>query len=208
MRNFLLRKSVRDELQRRDMTYREYVSERNARLGPPSEKAAEPREAEDAWCMQEREKQRSLMNERERAAAEQTEPPDTGPATWLQVPAINVGAQVDIVGEQHYQDALETLAAGRNAFGTRRRLLTAALVREPDNQYDPNAVRLEAAGATVGHLSREDAPRFHTVIDRLARAGIPATCRAMLTGGWDRGSADRGYIGIKIFTGRRPTPLT
>jgi hypothetical protein len=144
------------------------------------------------------------MNEQQRVEAQQAKLADIGSATWLQVPAINVGAQVDVVGEQYYQDALEVLAAGRNAFGTRRRLLTVALVREPDNQYDQNAVRVDAAGTTVGHLSREDAPRFHAIIDRLARTGNPATCRAMLTGGWDRGDADRGYIGIKIFTGRRP----
>jgi hypothetical protein len=155
---------------------------------------------------QEREEQEGYAGEQERAAAgtERTASPDTGPATWLQVPAINIGAQVDVVGEQHHQDALEALAAGRNGFGTRRRLLTAALVRESDNEYDPNAVRVDAVGAAVGHLSREDAPRFHAIIDRLARAGVPATCRAMLTGGWDHGDADRGFIGIKIFTSRRP----
>lgn len=79
-----------------------------------------------------------------------------------------------------------------------------ALVREPDNPYDASAVRVEAAEATVGYLSRDDAPRFHAIIDRLARAGISATCRATLTGGWDRGGGDCGYIGLKIFTGRRP----
>lgn len=120
------------------------------------------------------------------------------------MPAINIGAQVDVVGEQHYRDALETLAVGRNTFGTRRRLLTVALVREPGNAYDANAIRVDAAGATVGYLSRDDAPRFHAIIDRLARTAILATCRAMLTGGWDRGGGDRGFIGIKIFTGRRP----
>ena len=69
------------------------------------------------------------------------------------------------------------------AFGTKTRVLTVALVREPDNPYDANAVRVEAAEATVGHLSRDDAPRFHAIIDRLVRAGGPATCRGMLTGG-------------------------
>ncbi|MGO9082849.1 MAG: HIRAN domain-containing protein [Streptosporangiaceae bacterium] len=205
MRNFLLRKSVRDELERRGMAYGEYAAERNAlRLQAREEKAGERREAVDAQRLREREEQGNRADEQGRAAAEVREPPDSGPATWLQAPAINIGAQVDVVGEQHHQDALEALAAGRNAFGTRRRLLTAALVREPDNEYDPNAVRVEAAGATVGHLSRDDAPRFHAIIDRLARAGMPATCRAMLTGGWDRGGTDRGFIGIKIFTGRRP----
>ena len=105
-------------------------------------------------------------------AAETAVSPDTGLATWLQVPTINFGAQVDVVGEQHYQEALEALAVGRNAFGTRRRLLTVALVREPGNEYDVDAVRVEAAGATVGHLSRDNAPRFHAIIERLTRADV------------------------------------
>ena len=205
MRNFLLRKSVRDELERRGITYSEYVAGRNALRGQAKEeKVAERSEAEDARRLRKPNEQGSHKDELERAAAERTNPPDAGPATWLQVPSINIGPQVDVVGEQHRQDALETLAAGRNAFGTRRRLLTVALVREPDNEYDPNAVRVEAAGTAVGYLSREDAPRFHAIIDRLASAGTPAKCRAMLTGGWDGGSADRGFIGVKIFTGRRP----
>ena len=202
MRNFLLKKSVRDELERRGMSYSEYAAERNALRGQArQEKAAMRRQAEQAHRLRE---PGNHQGEREPAAVEHTESPDAGSATWLQVPAINIGAQVDVVGEQHYQDALEALAAGRNAFGTRRRLLTVALVREPGNQYDPNAVRVDAAGATVGYLSRDDAPRFHAITDRLAREVIPATCRAMLTGGWNRGGADRGLIGIKIFTGRRP----
>jgi hypothetical protein len=131
--------------------------------------------------------------------------PDAGPATWLQVPAINIGAQVDIVGESFYQDAIEDLAVGRTAFGTRRRLLNAVLIREPDNRHDPNAVRIEAIGVTIGHLSQQDAPRFHDIIGRLARAGAAATCRAILTGGWDRGSGDRGFIGVKVLTGRSPS---
>ena len=129
---------------------------------------------------------------------------DNGLASWLKVPAINIAAVVDVVGEQHYQDALEDVADGRNAFGTRRRNVTATLVREPDNPYDTNAVRVEIAHAPVGHLSREDAPRFHAIIARLAKEGSCATCRALLTGGWDRSGGDRGLIGVKLLTGRRP----
>ncbi len=205
MRNFLLKKSARDELEQRGMTYREYIAERNAlRSQGKDEKVAECTNPADTQLQQEPAEYRDHASEPGRVAAETAVSPDTGLATWLQVPTINFGAQVDVVGEQHYQEALEALAVGRNAFGTRRRLLTVALVREPGNEYDVDAVRVEAAGATVGHLSRDDAPRFHAIIERLTRAGVPATCRAMLTGGWDRGSTDRGMIGIKVFTGRRP----
>ena len=171
-------------------------------LEPPAAAATKPEEA--IPIQREVRAERGRIQEPARTARARREPAESGPATWLQLPAINIGPQVDVVGEQHYQEALEAVAAGRNAFGTRTRVLTVTLVREPDNPYDANAVRVEAAEATVGHLSRDDAPRFHAIIDRLASAGSPATCRAMLTGGWDRGGGDRGYIGLKVFTGRRP----
>jgi HIRAN domain len=124
--------------------------------------------------------------------------------SWLQVPALNPGPPIDIAGESHYQDALEQVGGGRNAFGVRNQLITVELVREPANPYDPNAVKIQADGHHLGYLPREDAPRFHAVIDRLTAKNRPATCRARLTGGWDRGRHDRGSIGLRILTGRRP----
>jgi hypothetical protein len=104
--------------------------------------------------------------------------------------------------EGHYQDALEAVAGGRTWFGVRHPLITAELVREPANPYDPNAVRIDAAGRPLAHVPKEDASRFHAVIDKLAGQGRRATCRAWLTGGWDRGRGDRGSIGLRILTGR------
>ncbi|MGA2825472.1 MAG: HIRAN domain-containing protein [Streptosporangiaceae bacterium] len=214
MKNYLLKKSVREELERRGISYGEYMAERNAlRTEARQEKAAERTPKPPAVAATRPEEstqlQREVRTEQGRIRKPTPTPPahrepaESGPATWLQLPAINIGPQVDVVGEQHYQEAIEAVAAGRNAFGTRTRVLTVALVREPDNPYDTNAVRVEAAEAIVGHLGRDDAPRFHAIINRLASAGSPATCRAMLTGGWERGG-DRGYIGLKVFTGRRP----
>ncbi len=215
MKNYLLKKSVREELERRGISYSEYMAERNAVRArarqvkaterAPGQSAAAAIKPEEAIQLQrEVRTDQGRIQGPARTAPVHREPAESGPATWLQLPAINIGPQVDVVGEQHYQEVLEAVAAGRNAFGTRTRVLTVTLVRERDNPYDANAVRVEAAQATVGHLSRDDAPRFHAIIDRLASAGSPATCRAMLTGGWDRGGGDRGYIGLKVFTGRRP----
>ena len=125
--------------------------------------------------------------------------------SWLQLPALNPGLAVDAAGESHYQDTLESIAGGRNCFGVHTPLITAELVREPTNPYDPNAVRIEADGRPLGYVPKEDAPRFHDVIDKLAGQGRPATCRARLTGGWDRGHGDRGTIGLRILAGRRPS---
>jgi hypothetical protein len=130
-----------------------------------------------------------------------------GPAavSWLQLPALNPGPVVDAAGESHHQDALERVGDGRAFFGVRRPLITAELVREPGNLYDPNAVRIQADGHPLAYVPKEDAPRFHAVIDKLVGQGRPAMCRARLTGGWDGGAGDRGSIGLRILTGRRPT---
>jgi hypothetical protein len=126
-------------------------------------------------------------------------------ASWLQLPALNPGPAIDAAGESHYQDALEAVGGGRTCFGVRQPLITAELVREPNNPYDPNAVRVEADGHALAYVPKEDAPRFHAIIDKLVAQDRPATCRARLTGGWDRGGDDRGSIGLRILTGRRPT---
>jgi hypothetical protein len=131
-------------------------------------------------------------------------PPDQ--SSWLQLPTINPGAPVDVVGESYHQAELEMIGGGRTPNGLPRRLVTATLVREPDNPYDANAVRVDIAGLVVGHLSREDAPTFHAIIDRLAKGNRAATCRAVLAGGWNRGGEDVGAIGVQLRIGRRPTP--
>jgi HIRAN domain len=114
------------------------------------------------------------------------------------------GPAIDIAGESYYQDALEQVGGGRGAFGVQNQLITVELVREPTNSHDPNAVKIQADGHQLGYLPREEAPRFHAVIDKLTAKDRPATCRARLTGGWDRGRDDRGSIGLRILTGRRP----
>jgi len=125
--------------------------------------------------------------------------------SWLQLPALNPGPAVDAAGESHYQAALEHIAGGRTCFGVHSPLVTAVLVREPTNPYDPNAVRVEADGRPLGYVPKEDAPRFHAVLDKLAGQDRSATCRARLTGGWDRGHGERGSIGLQLLTGRRPS---
>lgn len=39
------------------------------------------------------------------------------------------------------------------------------LVREPENPHDPNAVRVEALGRTIGYLRRQDNPALAWAID-------------------------------------------
>lgn len=114
--------------------------------------------------------------------------------------ALASGPGMDVVGESHYRDAISGIVGG-----TRReavRLVTwAALVPEPENQYDPNAVGVLIGGVKVGHLSRGDAAAFAPVLARLTAAGLIGHGRADIYGGWDRGPSDRGDYGITLYVG-------
>lgn len=122
----------------------------------------------------------------------------------VQVPIFDArpGARVEVVGESHYQDALERAAGGRTEDGPARVEQIAGLAPEPTNPYDPNAVVVQIGGATVGYLNRSDAVAYKPVFEEVARMGYPAFgCHASLTGGWDRGVGDRGSIGVVLLLG-------
>lgn len=109
------------------------------------------------------------------------------------------GHTQQVVGEASYQQALEVIGQGRTQSGTARQDVHAVLVRDPTNVHDSNAVRVEVEGHTVGFLPRDDAPRFHAVLEELRSSNRSAVCRALLIGGWDRGPDDRGHIGIVLI---------
>jgi hypothetical protein len=111
---------------------------------------------------------------------------------------------VAAVGESHYLDTLESFGGGLTDDGVRNPDQTAILLPEPDNAYDPGAVRvmlLSPGGqaATVAYLSRSDAGLYRPAIDRLAELGRVVGCLAVLRGGRDRGSSDRGAIGVWLL---------
>lgn len=61
---------------------------------------------------------------------------------------------MNVVGESHHQETLQSL---RSTHGP---LCQALLVPEPENTYDPNAVRVTIEDRHVGYLSREVAKQF------------------------------------------------
>src|SRR6266404_3627911 len=101
-----------------------------------------------------------------------------------------------IVGESHYQDALERICGPRNEDGEDRQV-EACLVLEDDNPHDSMAVRIDINGMAVGYLSREHARKYRR---GLTKAGYAANayCQALIRGGWDRGAGDRGYYGVYL----------
>lgn len=86
--------------------------------------------------------------------------------------------ELRIVGEAHYQAALEAICGPHLPKGVNR-FETAWLI--PD---DKNAVRVEIRRKLVGYLSREAAVQHH---EQLKARGTPkanSQCQAVIRGGW------------------------
>lgn len=107
------------------------------------------------------------------------------------------GNAVEIVGESHYQAALEQVAGGKTDRATEAQAI-AYLVREPDNPFDRNAVAVYILGQKVGHLSRDDAEEYAPLLDELwEKEMVQGCCVAQLKGGWKRevpSSGDTSYF--------------
>lgn len=114
--------------------------------------------------------------------------------SWLKWPTLVGGEDVAVVGESRHQEALERIAGGRTPAGPRIRLVTASLVCEPNNPFDSNAVRVDVDGNKVAYIPRTEAPRFGAAIRDL---GIPATCRARVTGGFET-RGEKAHLGLTL----------
>lgn len=104
---------------------------------------------------------------------------------------------VDVVGESHYQEALEDICGGRTE-NSQRLEVEAFLVPENDNPYDPKAVCIYIQDQPVGHLDRKTARGFRKQSAAAGLTGVAIKCSAIIVGGWDRGGDDKGYFGVKI----------
>ncbi|HJQ12594.1 MAG TPA: HIRAN domain-containing protein [Gemmatimonadaceae bacterium] len=93
------------------------------------------------------------------------------------------------VGESHYQNALEQICGASSA---RENPVLAHLCLEDTNPYDPEAVRVDVNGSTVGYLSRQDARAYREL---MAAAGYADTleCRAVIRGRRAQDPSDHGY---------------
>jgi hypothetical protein len=98
-----------------------------------------------------------------------------------------------VVGESNYQANLEAICGKRTEMGENR-VVTAMLILEDSNPHDPNAVRVDIQGKTVGYLSRAAAKKY--------RKRFPgqngAQCAANIRGGWKRKGTgdDTGFYGV------------
>ena len=104
---------------------------------------------------------------------------------------------VEVVGESHFQDALDRICGGRTKAG--HRLETkASLVLEYGGPHAPKAIRVDIDGQTAGYVERKAARNLWESLAEIELDKKIATCDAIILGGWDRGKGDRGYFGVKL----------
>ena len=102
------------------------------------------------------------------------------------------GFFMSVAGEQYHQDHLRRISPGK--LNDQRRYDTARLIREPANEHDANAVRIDVKGSPIGYLPSHNAETLAPSLDALAQKGIAVECRVTYTGG----SAGRNSIGATL----------
>ena len=114
------------------------------------------------------------------------EPPalDESPVgSTIELPKSGSGFTVSAVGESHRQAALQAFGGLKRSAGEEV-FFAAALVPEPTNRYDPNAIKVHIqGGAHIGYLSAEDAVEYRDVSKFLIEQKAVGLCRAKLIGG-------------------------
>ncbi|GMU77509.1 MAG: hypothetical protein AMXMBFR46_03090 [Acidimicrobiia bacterium] len=103
--------------------------------------------------------------------------------------------EVEVVGESHRQDALERIAGPRGPDG-KEHIVGVTLRCEPTNEFDRNAIRVEAVGQLVGYVARDTAAKLSGPM--IGRCGGALEGRGMIVGGWDDG-VSRGHFGIRVW---------
>lgn len=123
--------------------------------------------------------------------------PTTPPTTTVQLSLVTLceDGYCAVVGESHYQEALRSTSRICSVGPEGRPTFTAALVPEPENPYDSNAIAVYAPEGKLGYFSRESAidyRRLFTEVTRLGNHG--GACDAYLTGG----TADKPSLGVVL----------
>lgn len=89
-----------------------------------------------------------------------------------------------VAGESHYQDALRRTRPICTETFEDRPAFTAALVPEPHNEYDTNAVAVYSPEGKLGYMPRDMARSYRPVFVEVIRRGFEGgACGAHLTGG-------------------------
>jgi len=103
--------------------------------------------------------------------------------TSFDLPGADRTFPVPIVGESYRQATLKALAGDRRRAGEEV-FFTAALIPEPSNPHDPNAVKVHIhGGGHVGYLGKDIAADYKAITEILVAAKAIGLCQAKLIGG-------------------------
>ncbi|TCN32804.1 hypothetical protein EV644_1242 [Kribbella orskensis] len=116
-------------------------------------------------------------------------------ATTPQVQVLGGDDDLEVVGESNYQSALWAICGER--LGERvRYTITAVLVPEPENAYDPNAIAVLIAGQIVGYLDRQTAGLYiRSLHEQMASRGAYVGLKGVIVGGGHRNDGP-GRLGV------------
>ena len=101
-----------------------------------------------------------------------------------------------MVDESYYHPGLAGIHAALHGAGDGFEVRASAMLkREPDNQWDRNAIGVYIHGVKVGHLDRHDAEEYQRLLKR--RAGT-MWVQAVVMGGRTTPAGEVGPIGVKL----------
>jgi hypothetical protein len=99
---------------------------------------------------------------------------------------------VPVVGEAHYQSALQVLYRKNGGSGHDIKV-SAVLVPENGNDFDAKAVRVEIESRGVGYLPRELALQYRATLgENVGR------CSAKIVGGFELEDGASAHFGVKL----------
>lgn len=115
----------------------------------------------------------------------------------------NIWPSVEVEGEFAREAAIVKVIGGRPKPGRDVDLddVEVALVPEPGNPHDKNAIAVQAQGETVGYLSRGDAVRYQRPIYRIAASGSTAMARGRIwasTDAWGGQKKFRARVSLAL----------
>lgn len=105
--------------------------------------------------------------------------------------------EVEIVGAEHYQPALEAICGPRQSNGIRR-FETARLILEDKHPQDRHAVRVEIRCRPVGYLNPEQAVAYRQLLVKRGAPRALGQCQALITGGWYSSDGRKGPFEVNL----------
>lgn len=99
--------------------------------------------------------------------------------------------EVEIIGEERCQAALEAICGRRVPQGVNR-VETAWLISEDKNAHQKNAVSVEIRGKRVGYLPPDAAIRFRQQLIARGKPKADGQCQALIKGGWVSSDGRKG----------------